>query len=282
MKKVIFTLSLFCIIAVANAQYCGGSGPSVCQPQILTKPGLSPVSDSLAPVIDDVPTTTIIEFQNYDTLTFGGQVLTMDSLTIDTISNIPSGLCWATSSATNTFGNQQNGCIKVTGTTHAAAGQYKLHIIVKAYTTLPFPVTTNADAAGLYYYVRLNCSDSAKVQPVDTNGEANGTIASFKPYASQAVCDVSVKNIESTVQSLNVFPNPMSSHAEVSFTSAKAGVMTEKITSIIGSVVYSKEIEVVTGQNAHAIERNNLSAGVYFYTITDGVSTFTKRVVISE
>jgi len=282
MKKVIFTLSLFCSIAVANAQYCGGSGPSVCTPAILTKPGLSPVSDSLAPIVDNVPTVTVIEFQNYDTLTFGGQSLTMDSLTVDTISNIPSGLCWATSSATNTFGNQQNGCIKVTGTTSAPAGQYKLHIIVKAYTTLPFPVTTNADAAGLYYYVRLNCSDSAAVVPVDTNGEAAGTIPAFKPYASQAVCDVSVKNVQSTVQSLNVYPNPFSSHAEVSFTSAKAGVMTEKITSIIGSEVYSKEIEVAVGQNVHAIERNNLSAGVYFYTISDGVSTFTKRLVISE
>ena len=281
MKKLIFTLSLFCIIAVSNAQYCGGSGPSVCTPIQLSKPGLSPVSDSLAPIIDAVPTVTVIEFQNYDTLTFAGQTLTMDSLTVDTISNIPSGLCWATSSATNTFGNQQNGCIKVTGTTNAAPGQYKLYIIVKAYTTLPFPVTTNADAAGLYYYVRLNCSDSAAVRPVDTAGEANGTIAHFKPY-NQSPCDVGIKTIDNTVSSLNVYPNPFSSHAEVSFTSAKAGVMTEKLTSIIGNEVYNKEIEVVAGQNSHAIERGNLSAGVYFYTISDGVSSFTKRLIISE
>ena len=279
MKKLIFTLSLFCIIAVkSNAQYCGGSGPSVCTPAVLTKPGLSPVSDSLAPIIDNIATATVIEFQNYDTLTFSGQVLTMNSLTVDTISNLPSGLCWATSSTTNTFGNQQNGCIKVTGTTTATPGQYKLHIIVTANTNLPFPVTTNADAAGLYYYVRVNCTDSSVTHAVDTT---QTDVNPFIPYSPNGCSPgVGIANVDQNIQSLSVYPNPFTSQAMISFNSAKAGMMTEKITSIIGNEVYSQQVDVKLGSNSHIISRNNLSAGVYFYSITDGVSTFTKRLII--
>jgi hypothetical protein len=278
MKKLIFTLSLFCTIAIqSNAQYCGGSGPSVCTPAQLAKPGLSPVSDSLAPIIDNVANVTVIEFQNYDTLTFSGQSLTMDSLTVDTISNLPQGFCWTTNSATNTWGNQQNGCIKVAGTTTATPGQYKLHIIVTAYTNLPFPVTTSADAAGLYYYVRVDCTDSSVVHPVDTTQtEANP----FIPYTPNGCAVQGIATIDQNIESLSVFPNPMSSQAQVSFSSAKAGMMTEKMTSIIGTEVYSQQVEVKVGVNTHTITRNSLAAGVYFYTINDGISNFTKRIVI--
>ncbi len=279
MKKLIFTLSLFCIIAVkSNAQYCGGSGSSVCTPTILAKPGLSPISDSLAPIVDNVATSTVIEFQNYDTLTFSGQTLTMDSLQVDTISNLPSGLCWATNSNTNTFGNQQNGCIKVTGTTTATPGQYKLHIIVRAWTNIGFPITTNADAAGLKYFVRVNATDSSCWHVIDTTqADANGIIA----YNGSNGCIInSINNVDQNIQSLSVYPNPFTSQAMISFNSAKAGMMTEKITSIIGNEVYSQQVDVKMGTNSHVITRNTLSAGVYFYSITDGVSTFTKRLII--
>ena len=277
MKKLIFTLSLFCMIAVqSNAQQCN-TGASNCTVAILPKPGLAPVSDSLPPVIDGVANATTINFQNFDTIAFGGHTLTIDSLHIDTISNLPSGLCWATSSPDNTFANQQNGCIQVTGTTHAIPGQYKLHIYVHAY--VPFGIGTTADAAGLKYYVRVNCSDSAAVVPVDTTqSEANPVIA----YGWQSVCNTAVKSIDNNIQSLSVYPNPFTSQAVITFTSVKSGVMTEKINSIIGSEVYSSQMDVVAGQNTHMINRKNLSAGVYFYTISDGTNTFTKRIVISE
>ena len=81
---------------------------------------------------------------------------------------------------------------------------------------------------------------------------------------------------------MNVYPNPFTSQAVVTFSSVKAGMMTEKITSVIGNVVYSNQVDVKLGQNSHVIERNQLASGVYFYTITDGTTTFTKRLVISE
>ena len=149
MKKVIFTLFSFCLLYVSsNAQYCGSSGSSQCTPSgALTKPGLSPTSDSVAPVVNGTISTIVIQFKNFDTIAFGGSVLTIQSLRLDTLDNLPAGLCWATNKANNTWGNQEDGCIKVNGTTCSPPGQHKLRIIVTA--NVGVPIQTNADAAGL-------------------------------------------------------------------------------------------------------------------------------------
>lgn len=278
MKKVIFTLfSATMLFAGANAQYCGNSGSTVCTPSgTLTQPGLSPVSDSLPSVVNGTAPNTVIQFKNFDTFAFGGQTVTVNNLTVDTLRNLPSGLCWATNKANNTWANQEDGCIKISGTACDNPGQYKLKIIVTA--DIGVPIQTDADAAGLKYFVRLINSGDAEVA-VDTNQ----TAAFAKPagYSATAGCN-SIFNNELSVNTLNVVPNPFSSKAVVSFYSAKSGVMTERITNMLGSEVYSHKVDVKAGDNTSVIEKNNLPAGVYFYSIADGKNIATKRIIISE
>ncbi|MFN8285790.1 MAG: T9SS type A sorting domain-containing protein [Chitinophagales bacterium] len=281
MKKVIFTLFSFSMLYFgANAQYCGNSGPSVCTPSgTLTQPGLSPASDSLAPVVNGVDANTTIQFKNFNQFVFGGQTVTVNSLKIDTISNLPAGTCWATNVANNTFANQADGCIKVTGTVCSDPGQYKLYIVVTA--DIGFPVQTNADAAGLKYFVRVKNSGDADVA-VDTNQTASfNKLAGYSATAQGGNCNLAIKDITS-INALSVVPNPFNDKAVVSFYSSKGGVMTEKITNMIGSEVYSNTIEVKVGENSSVIAKNTLPAGVYFYSLADGKNISTKRIVISE
>ena len=289
MKKVIFTLFSFCLLYVnTNAQYCGHtgspSGSSQCSPSgLLTEPGLSPVSDSMPPVINGTSAPTTIQFKNFDTITFAGQVLKIQSLRIDSLGNLPAGLCWATNKANNTWGNQEDGCIKVNGTTCSAPGQYRLKIVVTAYVgaSAPgIPISTDAGAANLYYYVRVNNAGDTET-PVDTAGQAaNSNI--FVAYGPAAVCGTGINDVNSNINSLTVVPNPFNNKAIVSFYADKAGVMTERMTNMIGSEVLRKSVEVRAGENTSTIEKNNLPVGVYFYSLSDGKTVVTKRVVISE
>ena len=278
MKKVIFTLFTFCLLATTtNAQYCGSSGTSVCTPSgNLNKPGLSPPSDSLPSVVNGTINNTVIQFKNFDTIRFAGQLLTITSLSIDTISNLPTGLCWATNKPNNTFQNKEDGCIKVSGNVCSPPGQYKLHIIVTA--NVGAPIQTNADAAGLKYYVRVrNASDSET--PVDTSQtSANPFIA----HGGGANCTSGINDVTSNINSLLVVPNPITNKAVVSFYADKAGVMTERLTNMIGSEVSRKQLDVTMGENKSIIEKGNLPTGVYFYSLSDGKTVATKRVVISE
>jgi len=283
MKKIIFTLLSFSLLYFnSNAQYCGNSGPTVCTPTgQMSEPGLSPVSDSLAPVVNGTFANTIIQFKNYDTITFAGQLLTFQSLKIDSIENLPAGLCWETNKANNTYGNQEDGCIKVTGNTCAPPGQYRLRIIITA--NVGFTLNKiSAAAAGLYYYVRVKNAGDPDT-PVDTTGQSNNSTPAFQPYGPAANCTPNgVGYLSSSITTLSINPNPFNSRAEVSFFSDKAGIMTERITNMIGSEVYNKEIEVKTGDNKSVIERDNLPVGVYFYSIGDGKNLVTKRLVVSE
>ncbi|MCW5908249.1 MAG: T9SS type A sorting domain-containing protein [Chitinophagales bacterium] len=280
MKKVIFTLfSATMLFVSVNAQYCGNSGPSICTPSgTLTQPGLSPTSDSLPSVVNGTQPNTVIQFKNFDTFNFGGQTVTVSSLRVDTLRNLPAGLCWATNKASNTWANQEDGCIKISGTVCDNPGQYKLKIIVTA--DIGVPIQTDADAAGLKYFVRVINSGDAEVA-VDTNQ----TAAFAKPagYSASATgCSVGILDNELTISTLNVVPNPFNNKAVVSFYSAKSGVMTERVTNMLGSEVYTRKLDVRAGDNTSSIERNNLPAGVYFYSVTDGKNVATKRIVISE
>ncbi len=277
MKKVIFTFLSAAFMSASFAQYCGNSGTSVCTPSgTLTEPGLSPASDSLPSIVNGTAPNTVIQFKNFNQFNFGGQTVTVQTLKIDTLSNLPSGTCWATNKSNNTWANQEDGCIKVSGTVCSDPGQYRLYIVVTA--NIGVPIQTNADAAGLKYFVRVKNQGDSEVA-VDTNQTAS--FAKLSGYSATANCGVGINEV-SSVKDLSIVPNPMNSQATVKFFAEKAGVYTQKITNMLGSEVSRTETEVQAGEFTTIIERNNMPAGVYFYTVTDGKNSVTKRFSITE
>lgn len=168
MKKLLLFAAAFILFnAESSAQYCGGSGPSVCTATgTFTGRGLEP-SEDISCIVRTTPTDMNIQFKNFDTLVFGSQSVTVQSLRFDTISNLPAGLCWKTSSTDNTFTNQQDGCINISGTTFDAPGQYKLNIVITF--NIGFDIQTNADAAGMKTFLRVIEPGVSVCPMVDTN-----------------------------------------------------------------------------------------------------------------
>jgi len=283
MKKLIFTLISATFVYVnADAQACGNSGNGVCTPSgTLTEPGLAPNSTDLASVINGVTNTVDIQFKNFDKFLYNGINITINSLRIDSILNLPSGTCWATNKANNTWSNQEDGCIKVTGPACADPGQYKLRILVTANTSIgTIGPNLDAETVNLKYFVRVKNDGDADVA-VDTNQTAS--FVKLTGYsANSAGCVSSINDVPTNVSALNIVPNPMNSQAFVTFTAIKSGNATERITNMIGSEVYSNNIDVKAGENTTTINRSNLPAGVYFYTIAEGANTTTKRFVVAD
>ena len=281
MKKLIFTLFVLCAVQVSsNAQKCVGQ-PSTCSPSgTLTKPGLDPTSDSLAPVVNGTVSSTVIQFKNYDTARYQGNLVTVSKLRVDSINNLPAGLCWVMDQANSTYNNQQDGCINIYGTTCSDPGVYKLVIKVAVDIGLGVFIPVNAADVGLKYYVRVKNSGDADVM-LDTAQ----TAAFAKPtgYSASATgCGVGINDIGGIRTSLNVVPNPFTSSAVVTFFSTQTATLKERITNMIGSEVETREVEAKTGENSFIIERNTLPVGVYFYSLSDGKNIVTKRLVISE
>jgi hypothetical protein len=55
-----------------------------------------------------------------------------------------------------------------------------------------------------------------------------------------------------------------------------------RITDLTGQVVSVKEIQAVPGTNTSVIERGRLSSGMYFISLTDGVSSVTRKFTVID
>lgn len=273
MKKLIFTLSLCAtVISGAFAQNCY-SGLSSVQPKLATgTAGLSPVSDSLPCQVQGVAVDQKIYFENYTTAPIVGLI---DKLTIDSIGNLPAGLCWKSTKAGNTFLAGETGVIQVTGTTNAPAGQYKLVIKIKVYpkgssTAIPGDAET---LAGLRFYVRIKTAAAICCTPIDTvAGKTNFFIAA-------PVC-AGINDATTDIKSLTVVPNPFTTTAQVNFFAENEANYTARLTNVIGSEVLRREVAVQSGANNITLERGNLLPGVYLFSLTNANGSITKRVVI--
>ncbi len=187
MKKIFYTfLVLTLTVGSTFAQYCGNSGASQCTPSgALTQPGLSPLSDSLPVLVNGTAPTTTIQFKNYNTTLYSGFTVTVQKLRIDSIGNLPAGLCWATDKTNNTYNNSEDGCIQINGITCSDPGVYKLRILVTATVAGLGDVPVNAADIGLDYFVRVKNAGDADVV-LDTLQTADFS----KPtgYSATAVC----------------------------------------------------------------------------------------------
>jgi len=144
--KQFFTLAAAVVLFSANAwAQCTPNAPS-------GNPGITPPTDSLACIQVGLPYSQVIQIENFNSFTLPVGTASVQSLRVDSITNIPCGLSYATNPANATFGPGQTGCIAVTGTSYENVGQYRLNIYVdvQVLLTTPFGSTTlpyNGEAA---------------------------------------------------------------------------------------------------------------------------------------
>jgi hypothetical protein len=133
-------LSLFFALFITftvTAQYCGNSGSQVCTPTgNLGQKYFTPSSELMcinrSQQVNRVVQIAGLNLNRISSL--GG--IPARWVRIDSILNLPDGLCWSTSDALNMFDSITNGCLKISGITNAAPGQYKLKLMVTIKTVV--------------------------------------------------------------------------------------------------------------------------------------------------
>ncbi len=264
--KMFFASTLvMCLMFIANS----ANAQCVIVPQ--DSSGLDPNWTDLPCIVQGQAYSEVINLKNFGSVSG----ITVEWLRVDSITNAPAGISWAmnvpSGNQPNTLLTNEDGCIAVTGTTNEPRGDYQL---------------------GLYVCVKITLS------PNPLCGEANALIqqiggivpgASLPDFSyflrvieSGETCpDSLVSNIRelSSVTSLNVFPNPISNKAVVTFNSTESTKLIARIMDIVGKEVYSENVTVVPGTNRVEIAKGNIAPGVYLFTLSDGKSTATKRVI---
>lgn len=77
-------------------------------------------------------------------------------------------------------------------------------------------------------------------------------------------------------------PNPYNSSSVISFQSVNAGMYTFTISGVDGKTILTKSVSATAGENRLIIDRANMAAGVYTYSLSNGTDRLTKRLVVQD
>lgn len=93
----------------------------------------------------------------------------------------------------------------------------------------------------------------------------------------------SVKNITSVFATVSeIYPNPSSVKALLTISSLSDINATLTINNTLGAIVTSKTVELNTGKNIIPLDIENLNTGIYFVTITNGLSKIVKKFTVNK
>jgi hypothetical protein len=77
------------------------------------------------------------------------------------------------------------------------------------------------------------------------------------------------------------FPNPATETATISYTTPNSTKIDFKVYNMLGGLVYSEAMTSQKGMNNIQLETSAMTAGMYVYTVSNGVKVHTKRMNIN-
>jgi hypothetical protein len=77
-------------------------------------------------------------------------------------------------------------------------------------------------------------------------------------------------------------PNPFSDNTSIIYNSPESAKTTFTVFNVLGKEVYSNSYAALAGQNTIDFKSNNLTSGVYIYTLSNGKEKTTQRFVIEK
>lgn len=266
------------IVYSTNAQSCGNDGPGACTPLGGPASGGFGNLNDIPCIVKNSAYTGNLQFTMFSNFNFQGQQ-NIDSIEFISFNNLPCGICWSVNKASKRYKANEDGCIKFSGSTNDASGQYKLNASFKAWINGgPQPITVPAslaDDAGVRIILRVKDDASANCPNVDTSSGAPNLTATTG-------CPVGIEDISNNITYLTVSPNPFTQNAVVSFSSTQNGNYTLRVIDLNGRTLQEKKLDVTVGTNQTEIQRGNLATGVYFISVHDGKNAISKRFTITD
>lgn len=252
MKHFSILLFSFLLTLSATAQYCGNSGPSICNP--VAAPDTSyrvwPTSYMHDCIVRDSFYST--SFTIYNT----SSVVQNQWLRIDSINNLPCGFCFSTNKANNTVNYGDSMCVVISGTTHTMPGQYNARMVLTA--NIGINITTPVTGHNSPYWLPLRIQDDQGICPeVDTF--SNG---SFVNCTNVGIEEESIKQVKAAF----IGDQLIISNAAVS--------TQVQVFNLQGQLMFQ-----ATVSDTYAKALPNLQAGLYVVVLSNSAGRKTIRLV---
>lgn len=194
-------------------------------------------------------------------------ILELDSIFIDSITGLPSGITWSSSPYPLVLDGDSSGCITLYGTTTADTGVYNLNFFCHA-------VVTSQGSAGtqdLSYNQLLSVGD-APIPVFSVHVLAPGD--SCEPLDSLIELETGVGDI-SDAPGVAVYPNPIHSGAWQIYTSDAAIGSQAEVFDAAGNLVVATTVR----RSNFGIYAQNFAPGVYLLRLHNSSYSVVKRLI---
>lgn len=233
--------------------------------------GFFPADSTQPCVVRNVPYSSTIQLENFGIINPQAKVV---SLKVDTVFNLPGGLIWTMSvpvgNPLNTLLTSEIGCIQLSGTTSQVTG----------INTLDFWVTAEVNLGGTLDTFYNRTSVLVEVFNNTFGGDYDFDYRLFVvENANDCTNAVGIEEI-ANVSNLNVYPNPFSNKALISFNALVNEKYTARLFDVMGKEVYEETLQANSGNNSFELNKNGIAHGIYFFTLSNAKATETKKVII--
>lgn len=248
MKRLLIIALIFCN---SNLIY------SQCVPNTsMTQPGIFPDSATgLATGVINQAYNQVMQLKipvDTTAVIFGTtQTVTIDSISLLAFGNLPPGITYACNPSNCSFPGGSNGCVLISGTP-TQAGTFTVLAITSTKGKIGgFLPVTQIDTIN-YYNIVINT----------TSGISNNQNLKFEIFQND--------------------PNPFSNYTDIKFNTSHQTIVNLKVFNLIGKEVMHKSIQCQAGRNSYRLSGDDLAPGVYMYTLSDGITTYTRRMIYSK
>ena len=247
MKKTLLLLSFITIFSFAAF--------AQCTPATVGNAGIYPDSaTNFMPAFQGQAYNQLITVKvPVDTLDpTSGLTVPIERIDLVSITGLPQGLTYVCVPTTCKFPGGQTNCAEIIGTTNDPVGEYFLTVTVEPFIGIPGFSISNGLSTFSYYKIVVNPGSS--IQSLNPN---TFSVSQNTPNPSDNACDIYYS---------------LTSKADVEI----------KLMNAIGKEVQRIKTNGNTGTNKYQLNTENLAQGIYFYSLFNGQTTVTKRLVVNH
>ncbi len=247
MKKnllLIAFLSIFSIGAFAQ-----------CTPAVVGNAGIYPDSaTNFLPAFQGQAYNQVITVKVPDDTLALGLDVNFNKIVLNSITGLPQGLTFACIPSNCEFPGNATNCAVINGVTHDPVGEYLLTIKVTPWVTIgtdPTVIPYQQETIS-YYKIMVNPFNSTQ---------------SLNPNAFSV--------------SQNT-PNPSDRNCDIYYTLTSKADVEIRLMNAIGKEVQKISTSGNAGTNKYELNTAGLAQGIYFYSVFNGQTTITKRMVVNH
>lgn len=246
MKKnlTVFILAFLLFTVKGNAQ---------CVPDVsITDPGIFPDSAAGLPhAYLGVPYSTDIQFRVPVDTVYLGLPAIITSIDVTNVTGLPTGFTYTCTPSNCSFPGGSNGCMLLQSSNPTTVGDFPIVVEMNVYGTV-FGIPQTLPTTNDNYHVIIE-NNVAVISP---------SVSAFSVGQNQ--------------------PNPSHELTQIPVSSPSPVYVDVKISDLIGKVVYNSKVYVPKGSSMIPVSTSGMRKGIYVYSVSNGSTTFSKRMIIAD